>query len=389
MIRLLIYVVLIIAGLLAGPQLVAHKGYVMISVAEYTVETSLVALVLIALVAFGALQVVEWLLVKAITVTGSTVMLPKRWRRSRAKQHTLSGFLALAEQDWGKAERAMAKGAKAGEAPMINYFAAARAAHQRGDQAAWQNYLEQAEQQPEAKTTAQITRIRYLMEDGDLESSRQQLDALDITTQAKPVVRRLALALYRKQQDWDQLAKLIPLVKRDKSLPEEVQQQLPIEVATARFNECETEQGLTNQWDALPRQLKRESALQVAYANGLLRLGNVAKARMLLLDKLDKNNPQGSLLGALPAASKGAEEEVANILKRKYRNGNNAEVNECMAELAEQRQQFDLALTHRQKALDAEASVSRYQKVIRLQEQLGQRDDALGNYRQMVALMQA
>ncbi|QIZ78101.1 heme biosynthesis HemY N-terminal domain-containing protein [Ferrimonas lipolytica] len=389
MIRLLIYAVLVIAGLIAGPQLVEYKGYVMISVADYTVETSLVALVIIALVLFAGLQLLEWLVIKLINTTGATMLMPKRWRQRRAKQHTLSGFLALAEQDWSKAEKAMAKGAKAGEAPMINYFAAARAAHQRGDSEAWQGYLTQAEKQPDAITTAAITRVRYLLEDGEFEQARTQLDGLDAGVKSKPTVRRLALALYRKQQDWDALAELIPLISKDKALPAAELAQLPIEVEQARFAICETVDGVKNRWDALPRQLKKRQDLQVLYAQQLVRLGANDKARAFLLDKLPKGQPEEAMLNVLLDASAGAEEELGNVLRRKYPNADVAALEDCYGTLAERHKSYDKALNHRQQALANEATVARYQGVITLQEQLGQRDRALTNYRKMLELMQA
>ncbi|WP_298442983.1 heme biosynthesis HemY N-terminal domain-containing protein [uncultured Ferrimonas sp.] len=389
MIRLLIYALLVIIGLIAGPQLVAYKGYVMISIADYTVETSVVALAIIGLVLFGALQVAEWLLIKTINVTGATLLLPKRWGQKRAKQHTMNGFLALAEQDWVKAEKAMAKGAKAGEVPMINFLAAARAAHHRGDRDAWQSYLTQAEQQAEAATTAQITRARYLMDDGELSQARAQYDALDSSTQAKPAVRRLALALFRKQQDWDALAQLIPSVSKDKSLPADVLVQLPIEVEQARFALCDTLDGLTNRWDALPRNQKKLAELQAAYGKGLIRLGATEKARSLMLDKLSKSQPQPQLLAVLLLAATGAEEEIANILGRKYKDSQDPALLDCYGALAEQRKSLDTALVHRQQALDGEATVARLQSLINLQEQLGKQEAALGNYRRMLALMQS
>ncbi|WP_051202019.1 heme biosynthesis HemY N-terminal domain-containing protein [Ferrimonas senticii] len=389
MIRLLVVALLVLAGLLAGPQLVQYKGYVMISVADYTIETSLVALVLIALVAFTALQLLEWGFIKLVQATGATLLMPKRWRRRQAKKHTLTGILALAEQDWPRAEKAMLKGANEGEIPLFNYFAAARAAHHRGDSEAWQQHLEQAGKLEGAEATAQITRIRYLLDDGELESARQLYDQLDVVIKHKPAVLRLALALFRAQQDWDALARLIPLLKRDRSLPAETLAELPIEAEQARFNACETFDGVKAVWDGLKRPMKKAPQLQLAYAEALLRLQQPEKSRSFILDKLVDPAEQAPLLALLVDASKGASEEVANILKRKFPDNNDPALQSCLGALAKQRNQFELALKHYQLALDSEPSLARYQQVIRLQEALNRNDKALSNYRKMLTLMQA
>lgn len=49
--------------------------------------------------------------------------IPQHWRRRSAKKHTLMGALAIAEEDWPAAERAMIKGADNGELPALNLLA--------------------------------------------------------------------------------------------------------------------------------------------------------------------------------------------------------------------------------------------------------------------------
>ena len=50
MIRLIVLLVILAAALLFGPQLADHQGYVLISVADYTIEMSVVTAAVIAVV---------------------------------------------------------------------------------------------------------------------------------------------------------------------------------------------------------------------------------------------------------------------------------------------------------------------------------------------------
>lgn len=50
MIRLILLLVILAAALLLGPQLADHQGYVMIAIAGYTIEMSVVTATLLAFV---------------------------------------------------------------------------------------------------------------------------------------------------------------------------------------------------------------------------------------------------------------------------------------------------------------------------------------------------
>ncbi|GAA5186977.1 heme biosynthesis HemY N-terminal domain-containing protein [Ferrimonas gelatinilytica] len=387
MVRLLFYAVLILAGLFLGPTLIEHKGYVLISVADWTVETSLVAAVVIAVVGFGLLQLVEWVVVKSVNVTGFTLAYPTRRRRKKARQQTLNGALALAEQDWQRAETLMARGVQSGPLPAVNLLAAARAAHHRGDDAACQSYLDKAEAIKGADTAVALTRIRYCIEDDRLAEARQRWDALSERQRQKPQALRQALNLYRKQGDWDALARLIPQLARHKVLPEAQLAQLPAEVEVACLAQQTALPALEQRWKGLSRALRRDIRVQLAYLRGLARFEAVEVARKLLLEKLDRSQPQPELLALLPEIAGDAAESVTHVLQRRYPDHRTPALLDCYAALAEQQQQWREALSHRQAALEGEPTPARWRALGAVQERLGLRDAALNSYRQLVESM--
>ncbi|MBY5993334.1 heme biosynthesis HemY N-terminal domain-containing protein [Ferrimonas balearica] len=386
MIRLLIYAVLILAGLLVGPTLTANKGYVLVAVGEYTVETSVLGAVVVLLVAFGLLQLLEWAVIKGINLTGSTLAYPRRWRRNQARKHTLQGALALAQQDWAGAEKAMAKGAQAGEYPVINLLAAARAAHHRGDPEACEGYLTQAEALPNAAKAVRITRLRYQIDDGELAQARQSLEALEPKLRQQPQVLKLALELYRAQQDWDALARLLPALSKHKVLPETALEALPEEIEVACLSQCPDLTALEQRWQGLSRRLKRADAVVRAYVTGLARFGQPAQGRKLVLERLDKVAPQPMLLGLLPELAEDAGESVSHILERKYPGLESVALMDCYAALAEKERAWHRAKEWHQKAAKSEPTLDRYRALARVQEQLGERDGALHSYRQILAM---
>ncbi|GAA4887866.1 heme biosynthesis HemY N-terminal domain-containing protein [Ferrimonas pelagia] len=388
MIRLLFYAVLILAGLIVGPKLIEHKGYVMIAVGEWTVETSVIGAVLILLVAFGLLQLLEWAVVKGINLTGFGLAYPARRRREKARQHTLNGALALAEQDWARAEQLLAKGAESGPLPAVNLLSAARAAHHRGDDAACQGYLQQAEQIKGAETAVALTKVRYLLDDERLAEARQHWDALSDKQRSKPQALRQALNLYRRQGDWDALAKLIPALTKHRVLDAAALAQLPAEVEAACLQQKTTLVALEQRWKGLSRGLRKDQRVQLAYLQGLARFEQFDSARQLLLDKLDKQAPQPALLALLPALSGDAAESLSHVLTRRYPQSQQVELLDCLATLAEQQQDWRGATEHRKAALAQQATPARWRALVDLQERLGRRDDAINSYRQLIGVLE-
>ncbi|MBY6019564.1 heme biosynthesis HemY N-terminal domain-containing protein [Ferrimonas balearica] len=386
MIRILFYTLLVLAGLYAGPKLVANQGYVLIAVGDYTIETSVVKGVLMLLVLFGLLQLLEYLVVKLIGLTGFTLSSPQRWRRKRSRKHTLQGALALAQEDWAAAEKAMARGAQAGEYPVINYLAAARAAHHGGDPEACERYLAEAQKQPGAEKAVQVTRLRYQLDDGQLAEARQGLEALDAKLRQQPQVLKLALELYRRQQDWDALARLMPALSKHKVLTEAELAALPEEIEVVCLSQSPDREALEQRWQGLSRRLKRSESVLVAYANGLARFGDAAAGRKLVLERFDKEAPQPALLAVLPALSEDAAEAVSHILQRKYPDSDLLELKDCYAALAEQDRAWRRAKEWRQKAVEQAPSAERYRALALVQEQLGEREGALHSYRQLLSL---
>jgi HemY protein len=62
MLRVLILFLIVIAGIVVGPMLAGHQGYVLIQTDNYNVETSVTGLVIMAILLFVVLFFIEWVL---------------------------------------------------------------------------------------------------------------------------------------------------------------------------------------------------------------------------------------------------------------------------------------------------------------------------------------
>ena len=62
MLKVFLLFILLIAGIVLGPMLAGHQGYVLIQTDNYNIETSVTGLVIILILGVVVLLAVEWLL---------------------------------------------------------------------------------------------------------------------------------------------------------------------------------------------------------------------------------------------------------------------------------------------------------------------------------------
>ena len=111
MLRMIVLFAVIAGAMIAGPLLAGHKGYVLIALGDYTIEMSVVSALLFALLLYFTLLLLEAALARLFSLRGNTRDWFHHRRRTKARQQTLSGALALAEGRYAQAESLMLKGA--------------------------------------------------------------------------------------------------------------------------------------------------------------------------------------------------------------------------------------------------------------------------------------
>lgn len=141
MLKVLLLFILLIAGIVLGPMLAGHQGYVLIQTDNYNIETSVTGLAIVLILGVVVLLAVEWIL-RRIFRTGAHT---RGWfvgrKRRRARKQTEQALLKLAEGDYQQVEKLMSKNADHAEQPVVNYLLAAEAAQQRGDEARANQHL--------------------------------------------------------------------------------------------------------------------------------------------------------------------------------------------------------------------------------------------------------
>ena len=301
MIRIIILVAVMVAGLIFGPQASGNKGYVLIALGNYTIESSVTSAVILAVLFYGALLIVEWLLGRVFGLRRKTLGWYGSSRRRKANQQTVAATLAMAEGHYSQAEKLMLKGASNSDTPLLNYLSAAKAAQARGDDVRRDQYLQKAqEENPKAELALTLTQTQLQIEQGQYDTALAMLESVYALNPRHPMVLDQLRQVHLARHDWAALCDLIPTLHKVGKLTPKQEEELLQQAWNGRLQQAASNlEPLKAVWQELPRKLRLEPELLASYGDLLRRLGADSEAASLWQEALRKQAmPQ--LLSRLP-----------------------------------------------------------------------------------------
>lgn len=301
MIRIIILVAVMVAGLIFGPQASGNKGYVLIALGNYTIESSVTSAVILAVLFYGALLLIEWLLGRVFGLRRKTQGWYGSRRRRKANQQTVAATLAMAEGHYSQAEKLMIKGASNSDTPLLNYLSAAKAAQARGDDARRDQYLQKAqEENPKAELALTLTQTQLQIEQGQYDTALAMLESVYALNPRHPMVLDQLRQVHLARQEWSALCDLIPALHKVGKLTPKQEEDLLQQAWSGRLQQAASSlETLKAVWQDLPRKLRQEPELLACYGDLLRQLGADGEAATLWQEALRKQ-PMPQLLARLP-----------------------------------------------------------------------------------------
>ena len=282
MIRLLALAALALAlgGALAVLML-RDAGYVLIAYADATLETSLwfalgawlllwlaisALFFLIRRLLAGRLRLADWMAAK---------------RRHGMNQRALQGTLFLGEGRSSEAAQSLLSAAARMDAPLLAYFAAAKAANDANDTASRERALESArESVPDAAFVIDLVRTELQQESGEWQASADLLTTLRQQAPRHPLVLERLFRAHRQLNDWDAIAELAP------TLPEGVDDETQAAIWRSRLNKSKDSVDAAEHaratWQAMPKKLRSAEAMTLDYVDMLAAHGADDEAERVL-----------------------------------------------------------------------------------------------------------
>jgi len=322
MLKVLVLFLLLIAGIVVGPMIAGHQGYVLIQTDNWNVETSVTGLAIILIVALLVILALEWLLRRLLRTGAKT----RGWfvgrKRRRAHRQTQSALMKLAEGDHKQVEKLLSRNADHAEQPVVNYLLAAEAAQQRGDEARANQHLERAAELTENDPIPlEITRARIQLARNEDHAARHTIDRLLEVAPRHPEVLRLAEQAYVRTGAWAALLDILPAMEKSQVSDENHRAALQLQGWLGLMNQAMAEQGsdgLKRWWQNLSRKTRQEPALQVAMADHLIECNDPDTAQQIVLDGLKRQYDERLVL-LMPRLKSGNPEQLEKALRQQIK----------------------------------------------------------------------
>lgn len=322
MLRVLLLFILLFAGIVVGPIVAGHQGYVLIQTDNYNIETSVTGLVIILLLTLLVLFVIEWVL-RRLFITGERT---RSWfsgrKNHRARKHTRAALMKLAEGDYRQVEKLLTRSADHADQPVVNYLLAAEAAQQRGDEMRTNQYLERAADVADTdQLPVDITRVRIQLARQDNHAARHGADRLLETAPRHPEVLRLAEQAFIRTRAWQSLLDILPAMRKVQVYDEAQILTLEHQAYNGLMDqimENQGSEGLNRWWRGQSRKIRHDSALQVALAEHLIICDDHDTAGQIIVKAL-KNNRDDRLLLLLPRLKSGDPEQLEKALRQQVK----------------------------------------------------------------------
>jgi len=383
---LLVALLALLASVTVALVALPDPGYVLLGYGNYSVETSL----LVLLVVLGLLYLGIRLLAGLWHVPAKVSEWENQRNNLRLQRLFDGAVIDLAEGRPERAERRLARVVKSRMAPLQAYLTAAQVAAHAGADVRRDTYLELARQRnPGAEITVALTQAEILLSVAQLEQAQTVLTRLRNSMPRNRQVLRLLMQLYVQQQDWQSLRELLPELRHSQVLDERQWQQLAVKVyreqvlALASGTDAET---LKAGWKQLPPPVQQDEGLLAVYVEQLLHLGEHEQAGQLLDVHIRDgwNQRLVYLYGDLQSADAAAQQARAERWLEQHRE--DPVLLLSLAKISLRNQLWGKARSYLETSIALQPGAEAYRLLGTLLEQLGEPDKAAECYRKGVEL---
>ncbi|MGF1911655.1 tetratricopeptide repeat protein [Vibrio kasasachensis] len=363
MFRLIFLFAILGAGLFVGSQYNGQQGYVLVSVADKTIEMSVTTLVIFIIAALAGLFGLEFIIKKIFYASSATWNYFSVRKMRRSRRYTNEGIIKLLEGDFKDAEKKVTRWANHHDMPLLCYLVASEAAQGLGDANKRDHYLKLATEQKDSRLAVELTRAKQQLRETNFNDAFATLSDLKGEYPNNPIVLNLLKSVYVELKLWELLLELLPKLIKAKLIDKEEQQQLELRAQCgllAEIAENKGSEGLLQHWNSLPRKLKSDLHLVECFTKQLISRKADDQAFTIIKETL-KKHPIADLYKLLPELNLTDNHPAIVFLEDALRkDANNAEAHSALAQFHLRTQKWSEAQQHLEKALAQRSNVSDY-----------------------------
>lgn len=214
MIRFVFLLLVLTGGLFIGSHYSAQQGYVLISIANSTIEMSVTTLVILIVVGLGVLFSLEFLIRKCFQLGSNTFTWLSVRKKRRARQDTNQALIRFFNGDFKTAEKLSARFARYHETPLIPYLIAAQSALERQEHDLACNYFDKAKSEENSALPIALLRAQYQIKAKLFDKALSALNEVKINHGNNPKLLSLLKTTYIELGQWKQLLDILPILEK-------------------------------------------------------------------------------------------------------------------------------------------------------------------------------
>ncbi len=363
MIRMIFLFVVLGLGLFAGTQFAGQQGYVLISVADKTIEMSVTTLVVFIIALLAALFGLELIIKKALSASSTTWNWFSVRKLKRARRYTNEGIVKLLEGDWPAAEKKVTRWANHHDMPLLCYLIASEAAQEMGNEEKRDHYLALADKQDNSTLAVLLTKARQQVRDKEFEKAFDTLSTLKSDYPSNPIVLNLLKTTYLNLRLWEPLLEILPQLSKSKSIDSDEYTAVTnkarcgmlIDIAQSKGSE-----GLLSYWNSVPRKARQDTSLIACLVKQLM-IRKADSEAFTIVKEAIKKRYSDDLIALIPEMNLADDHPAIVMLEGLLKKGeNNATIHSALAQFALRSEKWEDAQQHLETALSIRANVTDY-----------------------------
>lgn len=379
-----IVVLALVAAAFVAHFLLQDPGYVVINFRHYVIEMSVpVLLAGILLLLFSV-----WFVVQVFRAPRRLGEAAARYRSGRAGARLTRGVIEIAEGNFARGEKLLARTASTSDAPLLNYLQAARAAHLLGRNDRRDDWLRQAyEHAPEAASAVLLTQAELQLDQGQYEQALATLRMLEEKTPNHSHALNLLGRVYYRLEDWEQLAALLPRLRKHGRLDPALLEKWSVRVYRQSLDKAADGHALAAAWKTVPKNLKQDISLLEAWYSGLIRTGQHDMAEKAIAAELKREwrTPLVRLFGIIESSHPGKQLSRAEGWLKSH--PDDIELLLTAARLCLRNELWGKARSYLETVISLRPTPEAYQELGRLLARLGEDEAAAEAYRAGLSLV--
>ncbi|MFT5816522.1 MAG: HemY protein [Psychroserpens sp.] len=295
--QILLLLILFLVVVVITPMLIGEKGYILVSIGDFAIESTVITAIITLALCFLALALTIKFFRGGINFSFAAWNKIAFASRRRALKDFNKGIAAYVLGDYKQAEHLLAKSADASTFEHIAYLVAADAAQKQALKPNTDHYLGRLEQTTntfkEAGLEAVLIKIKLLIGQQNYQQARTVIDEHHKHIGHDARLLRLEIELSLVEQRFDYVIKQLNMAQKQKSISTQTITLWQQQAFYGAFNSQIKQQdknALLEYWQQLPKKIKQSETVVLAYCQVLAENQVNEPLARLLLPVIKKGN---------------------------------------------------------------------------------------------------